>query len=237
MTIIPAIDILGGQCVRLSRGDYGTKKLYYTDPLSVAKTFEDNGITHLHLVDLDGARSQCIVNAHILEDICSKTSLHVDFGGGVKSDQDLQIAFSAGAAQVTAGTLAARDPAQFKQWLDTYGSDTLILGADCRKRMIATSGWHEETDIDVIDFINSFEQDGLRHVICTDIDKDGMLAGPSLDLYQEILRDTDIGLIASGGISSIDDLHRLADIGCTAAIVGKAIYEGRISLEQIRDLC
>jgi phosphoribosylformimino-5-aminoimidazole carboxamide ribotide isomerase len=237
MRIIPAIDIIDGQCVRLSKGDYATQKTYSSDPLAVAQTFEDHGITHLHLVDLDGARSRQIVNATILEEICSKTSLTVDFGGGIKSDEDVQAAFDAGAAQITVGSIAATDPPQLRRWLQEYGAAKFILGADCRQRRIATSGWHEETDIDIIDFIKGYEADGIQYVVCTDIDKDGMLAGPSTELYQEILGKTAVKLVASGGVTNIDDLLLLKHIGCDAAIIGKAIYEGNISLTQLRDLC
>lgn len=237
MRIIPAIDIINGQCVRLSKGDYTTQKTYSSDPLAVAKTFEDHGITHLHLVDLDGARSRKVVNTHILEKICSKTSLTVDFGGGIQSDEDISTAFAAGAAQVTVGSIAATDPPQLRRWLQAYGVDKIILGADCRQRRIATSGWHKETDIDIIDFIKGYERGGVQYVVCTDIDKDGMLAGPSTALYREILTKTTVKLVASGGVTTIEDLELLADIGCDAAIIGKAIYEGSIALTQLRDLC
>lgn len=237
MRIIPAIDIIDGQCVRLTKGDYTTQTTYSTDPLAVAKTFADHGITHLHLVDLDGARSQHIVNVAVLEKIASQTNLSVDFGGGIKSDVDIRRAFDAGAAQVTVGSVAATDPPQFTRWLAEYGSARIILGADCRQRMIATGGWHEETDLDVIDFIEGYEADGVKYVITTDIDKDGMLAGPAVDLYRDILATGTVHLIASGGIASMSDLHTLAEIGCEGAIIGKAIYEGGISLKQLRDLC
>jgi phosphoribosylformimino-5-aminoimidazole carboxamide ribotide isomerase len=236
MRIIPAIDIIEGACVRLSKGDYATKKVYNENPLEVAKQFEAHGITHLHLVDLDGAKSKHIVNHKILEQIASQTSLKVDFGGGLKTDEDLRIAFESGASQITGGSIAVKNPETFKSWLSKFGSDKIILGADAHNRKIAISGWLEESDDDVVEFISSYNKEGVSYVICTDISKDGMLEGPSFDLYEEILKSTpDLKLIASGGISTFDELPKLAAMGCEGTIIGKAIYENRISLKQLEN--
>jgi len=234
MRIIPAIDIIDGKCVRLSKGDYTTKKIYNENPLEVAKSFEDHGIQYLHLVDLDGAKSSQIVNHKILEQIASKTNLKIDFGGGLKSDTDLRIAFESGASQITGGSIAVKNSDLFKQWIAQYGSDKIILGADANNEKVAVSGWLEESKEDLIPFIQGYEKDGIRYVICTDIAKDGMLEGPSFELYQKILKQVpNIKLIASGGISSFDELPKLAEMGCEGTIIGKAIYEGRISLKQL----
>ncbi|WP_299157146.1 1-(5-phosphoribosyl)-5-[(5-phosphoribosylamino)methylideneamino]imidazole-4-carboxamide isomerase [uncultured Tenacibaculum sp.] len=235
MRIIPAIDIIEGKCVRLTKGDYATKKIYNENPVEVAKEFEDNGIKYLHLVDLDGAKSQHIVNYKILELIAAKTNLKIDFGGGLKSDDDLRIAFDNGASQITGGSIAVKDPEIFTGWFAKYGADKIILGADCINRKIATHGWLETSEIDVIDFIKQYEKIGLKNTICTDVAKDGMLQGASVDLYQEILNKSAINLIASGGVSKIEDLFRLKEIGCEGAILGKAIYENRISLKQLEN--
>jgi len=237
MRIIPAIDIIDGKCVRLSNGDYSTKIIYGDDPLEMAKRFEDSGIEYLHIVDLDGAKSKHVVNHKILELICKETKLKVDFGGGLKSQSDLKIAFESGAKQVTIGSLAVSDPQLVRQWIVDYSADKIILGADCYNRKIATTGWTESSDQEVLSFIQKFNNDGIKHVVCTDISKDGMLAGPSIDLYKDILTHTSVNLIASGGVSKIEDLKRLKVIGCEGAIVGKAIYEGRITLKQLRELC
>ncbi|CAL2082972.1 1-(5-phosphoribosyl)-5-[(5-phosphoribosylamino)methylideneamino]imidazole-4-carboxamide isomerase [Tenacibaculum sp. 190524A02b] len=237
MRIIPAIDIIDGKCVRLTKGDYATKKVYNEDPLEVAKEFEDNGIQYLHLVDLDGAKSQHIVNYKILENIASKTSLNIDFGGGLKSDEDLRIAFESGAKQITGGSIAVKNPDVFIGWLTKYGSDKIILGADCKNRKIATHGWLETSEVDVIDFIKEYEEIGVKNTICTDVAKDGMLQGASVDLYLEILNKSSVNLIASGGVSKIEDLLRLKEIGCEGAILGKAIYEGYITLKELQELC
>lgn len=237
MRIIPAIDIIEGKCVRLSKGDYNTKKIYNNSPLEVAKEFEANGIQYLHVVDLDGAKSQHIVNYKILESICNQTQLKIDFGGGLKSDDDLRIAFECGANQITGGSIAVKDPDVFKGWLGTYGADKIILGADCSDRKIATSGWLETSELDVVDFIAQYEKEGASYVICTDIAKDGMLQGTSNQLYAEIMEKTNVKLIASGGVSNINDLILLQEMGCEGAIVGKAFYEGKISLKQLRELC
>ncbi|MBE7630256.1 1-(5-phosphoribosyl)-5-[(5-phosphoribosylamino)methylideneamino]imidazole-4-carboxamide isomerase [Tenacibaculum piscium] len=237
MRIIPAIDVIEGKCVRLTKGDYATKKIYNENPVEVAKEFEDNGIEYLHLVDLDGAKSQHIVNYKILEQIASKTNLKIDFGGGLKSDEDLRIAFENGASQITGGSIAVKNPDVFTGWLTKYGSDKIILGADCINRKIATHGWLETSEVDVVDFIKQYEQIGVKNTICTDVAKDGMLQGASVDLYKEILSKSDVNLIASGGVASIDDLIELKEIGCEGAILGKAIYEGYISLKELQKLC
>ena len=237
MRLIPAIDIIQGQCVRLSKGDFNTKKVYNLNPLEVAKSFEDNGIKYLHLVDLDGAKSQHIVNYKILESICTKTNLKVDFGGGLKSDDDLRIAFESGAHQITGGSIAVKQPEIFNAWLQDYGSDKIILGADCKDQKIATSGWLETSALNVISFIKNYEEKGISYVICTDISKDGMLEGTSNELYEKIINETNVKLIASGGVSNIDDLVQLKALGCEGAIIGKAIYEGKITLKQLQVLC
>lgn len=237
MRIIPAIDIIEGKCVRLTKGDYDTKKVYNENPLEVAKEFEDNGIQYLHLVDLDGAKSKHIVNHRILENIASKTNLKIDFGGGLKSDDDLRIAFDCGANQITGGSIAANNPNVFLNWLSKYGSDKIILGADCKNRKIATNGWLEASELDVVDFIKDYESKGIDYVICTDIAKDGMLQGTSNELYKEIVSKSEVKLIASGGVSTIQDLEMVKEIGCEGAILGKAIYEGKISLKELQELC
>ncbi len=234
MRIIPAIDIIDGKCVRLSKGDYSTKKIYNENPLEVAKSFEGVGIKYLHLVDLDGAKSKQIVNYKILEQIAGKTNLKIDFGGGLKSDKDLNIAFECGANQVTGGSIAVKDPDVFKTWLKVYGPDKIILGADAQDEKVAISGWLESSDKELIPFIEGYKNEGVNYVICTDISKDGMLEGPSFELYKRILRQVPtIALIASGGISHFDELGQLAELGCEGTIIGKAIYENRISLKQL----
>lgn len=234
MRIIPAIDIIEGKCVRLSKGDYATKKIYNENPLEVAKAFEGVGIGHLHLVDLDGAKSQHIVNYKVLEQIASKTNLSIDFGGGLKSDQDLKIAFGSGAKQITGGSIAVKQPEVFKAWIKKYGADKIILGADAHNEKIAISGWLESSEEEVIPFIRAYQQEGINYVICTDISKDGMLQGPSFELYDRILKEAPgINLIASGGISHFDELGQLAAMGCEGTIIGKAIYEQRISMAQL----
>ncbi|MBO0329954.1 1-(5-phosphoribosyl)-5-[(5-phosphoribosylamino)methylideneamino]imidazole-4-carboxamide isomerase [[Muricauda] lutisoli] len=235
MRLIPAIDIIDGKCVRLSKGDYNTKKVYNENPLEVAKEFEAHGIQYLHLVDLDGAKSRHIVNHKVLETIASKTSLQIDFGGGLKSDKDLHIAFESGAQQITGGSIAVKDRETFLGWLSSYGSEKIILGADANNEKVAVSGWQEESDLDLIPFVQDYQSEGVQYVICTDISKDGMLQGPAFDLYQKMLSETKKGLnlIASGGISTFDELPKLAEIGCEGTIIGKAIYEGKISLKQL----
>jgi phosphoribosylformimino-5-aminoimidazole carboxamide ribotide isomerase len=236
MRIIPAIDIIDGKCVRLSKGDYNTKKIYNESPLEVAKEFEDAGIKHLHLVDLDGAKAKHIVNHKVLELIASKTNLSIDFGGGLKTNEDLVIAFNSGASQITGGSIAVKNPEVFQEWLTKFGADKIILGADCNNENIAISGWLEESDLKVIPFIQDYQKKGTSYVICTDISKDGMLEGPSFELYERILKETtNVKLIASGGISTFDEIPKLAELGCEGVIIGKAIYENRISLKQLEN--
>ena len=233
MRIIPAIDIINGKCVRLSKGDYSTQKTYNENPLEVAKAYEDHGIEYLHLVDLDGAKSKHIVNHKVLETIATKTNLKIDFGGGLKTDEDLRIAFESGAKQITGGSIAVKDPDTFTSWIEHYGAEKIILGADIKGEYIATDGWLETSDQSLFDFLAHYQTKGIQHTICTDISKDGMLQGPSFDLYQKILSETEVKLIASGGISQFDELPRLAEMGCEGTIIGKAIYENRISLKQL----
>ncbi len=238
MRIIPAIDIIEGKCVRLSKGDYNTKKIYNENPLEVAKNFEAHGIQYLHLVDLDGAKSKNIVNHKILEEIASKTNLKVDFGGGLKTDKDLQIAFECGAHQITGGSIAVKDPDIFKSWIQKFGSEKIILGADAKNEKIAVSGWEEESSKELIPFIQEYQEEGINYVICTDISKDGMLEGPSFEVYRRILEETSsedkkLKLIASGGISTFSELPELAELGCEGTIIGKAIYEGRIQMKEL----
>jgi phosphoribosylformimino-5-aminoimidazole carboxamide ribotide isomerase len=237
MRIIAAIDIIDGNCVRLTKGDYNAKKVYNEDPLEVAREIEDNGLKYLHLVDLDGARNKRIINYRILERISAKTGLSIDFGGGIRSDEDLRIAFNCGASQVTGGSIAVRSPSVFLDWLVIYGPDKIILGADSRNRQVAINGWSENSGEDIIDFISGYASKGVKYSICTDVEKDGTLKGPSTELYKKIIASVKISLIASGGISSIKDLETLADTGCEGAIIGKAVYEGKIKLKDLKDLC
>jgi phosphoribosylformimino-5-aminoimidazole carboxamide ribotide isomerase len=237
MRIIVALDILEGKCVRLTRGNFSTGKVYNENPLDVAMEIEDKGLKYLHLVDLDGAKNKRIINYRILEKIALKTSLVIDFGGGIRSDKDISTAFDSGANQVTAGSVAVTDPALFLEWLAKYGNDKIMLGADFIDRKIATHGWTQESDKDIITFLSEYYGKGVRFAVCTDVDKDGMMSGPSFELYKEILASVEINLIASGGITSTGDLEKLSDIGCEGAITGKAIYEGKIKLKELRDLC
>ena len=233
MRIIPAIDIIDGKCVRLSKGDYETKKIYNENPVEVAKEFEDFGIQYLHLVDLDGAKAKKIINQKVIENIAKNTNLIVDFGGGIRSEEDLQKVFDSGAKKVTLGSIAVVNPELCLAWLEKFGAEKLILGADCLDKKIKTSGWLENSETDVVDFIKEYQKKGFKEVVCTDISKDGMLQGPSTALYQEILENSTIELIASGGISNIEDVQKMKKIGCAGTIIGKAIYEGKISLEQL----
>ncbi|GEQ86334.1 1-(5-phosphoribosyl)-5-[(5-phosphoribosylamino) me thylideneamino] imidazole-4-carboxamide isomerase [Patiriisocius marinistellae] len=237
MRIIPAIDIIDGKCVRLSKGDYDTKKIYNEHPLEVAKQFEAHGIEYLHLVDLDGAKSKHIINHKILEQIASKTTLKIDFGGGLKTDEDLRIAFESGANQITGGSIAVKDAVTFKSWISSYGPDKIILGADAMNEKVAISGWLEESNKELIPFIKEYQKEEIQYVICTDISKDGMLEGPSFKLYAKILKECNskIKLIASGGISTFDELPKLAQMGCEGTIIGKAIYENRITMKQLEN--
>ena len=238
MRIIPAIDIIDGKCVRLTKGDYNTKKIYNENPLEVAKEFEAAGIEFLHVVDLDGAKASKIINYKVLEQIASKTNLKIDFGGGLKSNKDLEIAFNSGANQITGGSIAVKNSDIFESWIAKYGAQKIILGADFYPDnaggKIATNGWQEESTLELIPFIKGYQNKGIQYVICTDISKDGMLQGPSFEVYKEIITEVkNVKLIASGGISTFDELPRLAENGCEGVIIGKAIYEKKISLKQL----
>jgi phosphoribosylformimino-5-aminoimidazole carboxamide ribotide isomerase len=233
MRIIPAIDIMNGKCVRLTRGDYATQKIYSEDPLDMARQFEDAGFQYLHLVDLEGARSGHIVNHKVLSQLAVHTSMKIDFGGGLKTTADVRRAFENGATQITAGSIACRNPELFMEWLELFGNGAIILGADALNRKIMTEGWLTSSETDVVDFIRDYWQKGIEYVVCTDIAKDGMLAGTGNELYREILDGSTVSLIASGGVSSIDDLIALKEIGCEGAIVGKAIYEQKITLAEL----
>lgn len=235
MYIIPAIDIIDGKCVRLTQGDYSRKKVYAEDPVEVARLFQDHGIRRLHLVDLDGARSNHIVNLRVLEKITAATDLIVDFGGGVKSDEDIEHAFLAGAAMVTGGSIAVKDPATFGRWLGRYGPEKIILGADVRNRKIAIGGWMETSEQDVSSLISFYRQQSLQYAICTDVERDGVLKGPAFGLYRELLLEfPGIKLIASGGVGSVGDIERLAETGVFGAIIGKALYEEKIQLSDLK---
>lgn len=234
--IIPAIDIIGGKCVRLSKGDYEQKKVYNESPLEVAKTFEGVGCRRLHLVDLDGARSSHIINHKTLETIATHTNLIIDFGGGIKTDEDIHIAFESGATMITGGSIAVKNPATFSSWISHYGADKIILGADVKDKKIATDGWIYNSDLSIIPFINSYIEKGITKVISTDISKDGMLQGVALDLYKELLNECrGIYLIASGGVAGLDDIRTLEDNNIPAVIAGKALYEGRITLKELEN--
>ncbi len=237
MDIIPAIDIIDGKCVRLTKGDYNICKTYSDNPLDMALRFQDAGIRRLHLVDLDGARSKHIVNYPTLESIATHTDLTIDFGGGIKARTDLETALGCGAHMVTVGSTAVEHPELMEEWISEFGQEHIILGADARDGKISVNGWKEDSALELDDFIDSYIKKGITKVLCTDINKDGMLQGPSVELYRQLLaKFPDIYLIASGGVSSVDDLHRLSEAGLPAAIVGKAYYEGRITLEQLSEL-
>lgn len=232
--IIPAIDIIGGKCVRLTQGDYAQVTKYFDDPLDVAKMFEDNGIQRLHLVDLDGAKEKKIINYKTLEKISSKTKLHIDFGGGLQSDKDLEIAFECGAKQITGGSIAVKNKEIFVSWLKKHGNEKIILGADTKDKKIAVHGWQETSEIHLFDLLETYLAEGIKYCISTDVAKDGMLQGPSIDLYKEMKdRFPALQIIASGGVSEIKDIEKLNEEGIYGVIVGKAIYEGRISMPQI----
>jgi phosphoribosylformimino-5-aminoimidazole carboxamide ribotide isomerase len=236
MKIIPAIDIINGKCVRLTKGDYATQKIYNENPIEVAKSFEAHGIQFLHLVDLDGAKAGQIINYKILEKIASNTGLKIDFGGGLKTNKDIEIAFECGANQITGGSIAVKNPLLFEEWIQRFGPEKIILGADVTNGKIAISGWQEESSEKLIPFIKNYLTKGIQSVICTDISKDGMLEGPSFDLYKTILSELkDIKLIVSGGVSTFSELLELAELGCHGVIIGKAIYENRISLKQLEN--
>ncbi len=236
MEIIPAIDIIDGKCVRLAKGDFDQKVVYNDDPVEVAKNFEAIGIKRLHIVDLDGAKGKALQNIKSLENVSKNTSLIIDFGGGIKKTGDLQQVFNAGAAMVSVGSVTVKDPELFSEWINNFGADKFLPGADVLDKKIKIHGWKEETGIDIFDFISSIMDKGIDRVFCTDISKDGMLQGPATLLYRDIInRFPSLQLIASGGISTYDDLVKLKEIGCSGAIVGKAIYEEKISLKQIAD--
>jgi phosphoribosylformimino-5-aminoimidazole carboxamide ribotide isomerase len=234
LQIIPAIDIIDGKCVRLTQGDYGRKTVYNDDPLDMAKQFEAAGLRRLHLVDLDGAKAGKVTNRKVLEAIVKGTSLVIDFGGGIKTEEDLQLVFESGAAFATIGSLAVKNETLFSAWLEKYGAEKFLLGADVKEEKIAIGGWLETTDIGIVDFIRKYKTKGITQLFCTDVSKDGKLEGPSLDLYRQILAEfPGLFFIASGGVSSISDLEALEKIGCGGAIIGKAIYEGRIALAEL----
>lgn len=234
MELIPAIDLIEGKCVRLTQGDYSTRKVYNEDPLEVALRFESVGIERLHVVDLDGAKAGHIVNYNVLERLASRTRLIIDFGGGLKSDEDLRIAFDCGAQMITGGSIAVKNPERFLTWLEKYGGERVILGADAKDKKIAVSGWEEGTDLDLIPFVKDYREKGVQKIICTDIGRDGMLQGPAIDLYKEIKEEVEgLYVIASGGVSSMADIERLDEAGIPAVIFGKAIYEGRIRMSEI----
>jgi phosphoribosylformimino-5-aminoimidazole carboxamide ribotide isomerase len=236
MTIIPAIDIIGGNCVRLTHGDYAQQKIYNSSPADVARQFEDAGITRVHVVDLDGAKAGHVVNLAVLEQIAAATKLVIDFGGGVKKLTDVQAIFNAGAAMVTLGSMAVKQPALLEEWLMEFGASKFLIGADVLQEQIKISGWLEDGGINVFDFIGQMIGLGVTQIFCTDIAKDGAMQGPSLALYKNIIAEhPEIQLIASGGVTTLDDLIQLKAIGCSGAIVGKAIYEGTILLEQLKD--
>ena len=235
MLILPAIDIIDGKCVRLTKGDYETKKIYNENPLEVAKEFEANGITHLHLVDLDGAKNGAVVNWNVLETITKNTMLKVDFSGGIKTKQAAQKSFDLGANQIAVGSLAVKNQKEFVDWIWAFGEEKLILGADVMNEKIAINGWQETSTKSIYDFLDYYFEEGIDYVLCTDVSKDGMLQGPAIQLYQDILEEyEELNLIASGGVSCVDDLIQLKEIGCYAAIVGKAFYEGKISMNDLK---
>lgn len=232
--LIPAIDIIDGKCVRLTKGDYDTKKIYNEDPVSVAKEFEAHGIRRLHVVDLDGARSKHIVNDKVLQRIARETNLVIDFGGGIKTDEDVARAFEAGAHMITIGSIAVTDPERSMEWLHKYGPEHIVLGADVRNGRVSINGWKEDSQEELVPFLDRYLSEGMRNVLCTDISKDGMLQGPSIALYREVMEHyPDCHLIASGGVSSMDDIRALEAAGIPAVVFGKAIYEGKIKLEEL----
>ena len=237
MRIIVALDIIGGKCVRLTRGDFNTKKVYSKDPLEIARQVEDNGIKYLYLVDLDGAKNKKIENIKVLEDISRKTSLKIDFGGGIRTGEDLRMVFNSGATQVTAGSIAVTDPDLFMKWLTMLGPEKLILGADYINRKVSTAGWIENSGKDIISFLSEYRSKGVKYTVCTDIERDGMLIGPATELYKEILENVEINLIASGGISSLKDIEDIRKTGCEGVIIGKAVYEGKITLKELGRQC
>lgn len=237
MEIVPAIDIIDGKCVRLTHGDYAQKKIYNEHPLEVARQFEDAGMQRLHLVDLDGAKEGKVKNWKVLETIAGKTSMVIDFGGGIKAEKDVQIVFDSGAALATIGSMAVKEKETFLQWLQKFGADKFLLGADVKGEKLTISGWTEQTEIWIYDFIEDYIQQGIKQIFCTDVAKDGALEGPSNELYKSIIQKfPDLHFIASGGVSSIDDVYALQDIGCKGVIIGKAIYEGRIKISDLKSI-
>jgi phosphoribosylformimino-5-aminoimidazole carboxamide ribotide isomerase len=237
MRIIPAIDIIDGECVRLMQGDYSRKTRYGRKPVDVARELEAHGIKYLHLVDLDGAREGKVRNQSVLEAITEKTGLKVDFSGGIRTDDDLRTAFRCGASQVTCGSMAVMQPGLFLKWLADYGPERIILGADFRQRHVAAGGWLSGSETDIMTFLRQYRSEGVMYAMCTDIEKDGMLDGPSVDIYKEIVQIEGLSLIAGGGITTLEDILVLQETGCEAAIIGKAIYEGKISLKELAGLC
>jgi phosphoribosylformimino-5-aminoimidazole carboxamide ribotide isomerase len=232
--IVPAIDLIDGKCVRLTQGDYARKKVYNEDPLEVARMFEAHGIKYLHLVDLDGARQKHVVNHKVLERIASHTKLTIDFGGGIKTDDDLKLVFQSGAAQATIGSVAVTDPALLESWIKAYGAEKIILGADAKDGKIAVSGWLDVTNLDIFDFFAEYQKKQVKYVLCTDISRDGMLQGTAVDLYISLVnRFPELKIIASGGVTKIEEIDRLNENGLFAVVIGKAIYEGRIKLEEL----
>jgi len=237
MRIIPAIDLIDGACVRLAQGDFLRKTLYSREPVDMAMEMEEHGIKYLHLVDLDGAREGKIRNHGVLEAITDKTELKVDFSGGIRTDEDMRTAFRCGASQVTCGSIAVTQPGLFLKWLDEYGPEKIILGADFRQRKVAAGGWLSGSETDIISFLRKYRSEGVLYAMCTDIERDGMLEGPSVEMYKEIITIEGLSLIASGGITSLEDLMILREAGCEAAIIGKALYEGKISLKELAGIC
>ena len=233
--IVPAIDLIDGKCVRLTQGDYAQKIVYNEDPLEVARMFEAHGIKHLHLVDLDGARQKHVVNHKVLERIATHTQLSIDFGGGIKTDEDLKLVFQSGASQATIGSVAVTDPALFESWIQQYGAEKMILGADAKDGKIAVSGWMDVTNLDIFDFFAEYLKKQVKYVLCTDISRDGMLQGTAIDLYISLVnRFPELKIIASGGVTNIKDIEELREAGCSGVIIGKAIYENRISLTELK---
>lgn len=233
--IIPAIDVIDGKCVRLSEGDFERKKIYNENPLEVAKEFESFGLNRLHIVDLDGAKNGKVTNLKVLETVSANTNLTIDFGGGIKTDEDIQSVFDAGASLASIGSIAVKEPKKFFNWLEKYGSEKILLGADVRDKKLAINGWQTKTEIEIIQFLKEYFEKGITQVFCTDISKDGLLQGVASELYQEILETLpNLKLIASGGVSNIEDVYELDKIGCSSVIIGKAIYEGRIKLQDLK---